>query len=78
MTERTAYVDQMKNYENSYERMWVEIARADRRRDEALKIVDAARNLVIALEHDFGTGATVVSIRTHDAFNRLRSRLADL
>lgn len=78
MTERTAYPDQMKNYEDSYKRMWEEIALARRQRDDALKMVDVARDLVIALEHDFGAGTTVASIRTHDAFNRLRSRLADL
>jgi hypothetical protein len=77
MTERTA-PDQMKNYENSYKRMWEAIAHADRRRDEALKIVDVARDLVIALEHDFGAGTTIASIQTHDAFNKLRSRLRDL
>lgn len=68
----------IKNYEASYSRMWGEIGRARKERDDALKLIDVARDLVISLEHDFGDGTTKVSLKTNDAFNRLRSRLADL
>lgn len=69
--------DQIKNYENSYKSLWEEINRTRKQRDDALKMVDVARDLVVALEHDFGAGTTVASLRTHDAFNRLRSRMFD-
>ena len=64
-------------YEKSYKRMWDDIARARKERDDALKIVDVARNLVVALEHDFNAKTTVASAYTHHAFDILRSRLAD-
>ena len=70
--------DRMKNYEQSYKRMWLDIERIRKQRDEAMKFLDLTRDLIIALEHDFGDGATKASIQTHDAFNRLRSRMADL
>lgn len=65
-------------YEKSYKSMWGEIERARKERDDALKIVDVARDLVIALQHDFDARTTVASLVTHNAFNKLSSRLADL
>lgn len=64
-------------YERSYKSMWDEIARARRERDQARGLADAARDLVLALDHDLQSGETKVSVRAHDAFNRLASRLDD-
>jgi hypothetical protein len=69
--------DEIENYEKSYTSLWGEIERARRERDNAKKMIDVARDLVIAIEHDLRGGTTVVSLKTHDTFNRLRSRLAD-
>lgn len=68
----------IKVYEASYKRMWEEIGRARQERDRALNALDAAHDLAIALGHDFQTGTTVASLKTHDAFNALRSRLRDV
>jgi hypothetical protein len=67
--------EQIKNYERSYQSMWDEIARARRERDNALKIVDATRDLIIALEKDFSDGTTKTSFDTSNKFNLLRSLL---
>ncbi len=53
--------------------MWGEIEKVRRERDDALELADVARDLVIALEHDMGSGDTKVSLATHTAFNKLRS-----
>lgn len=70
--------ERIQNYEDSYKRLWLEVERARKQRDDALKMIDVARDLILTLEYDFGAKTTVASARTHDAFNQLRSRLADL
>lgn len=69
--------ERMKNYEQSYKSMWDDIGRARRDRDNALKAVDGARDLIMSLRHDMGDETTKVSLRTMDALNKLQSRLSD-
>lgn len=69
--------DEIENYERSYKSMWDEIFRVRKQRDDVVKFDDVARDFILAFERDLHAGKTVISIQTHDAFNRLRSRLVD-
>ena len=68
--------ERLRACQDSYEAMWKEVARARLERDKCTAMIDAARDLIIALDRDMGDGnETKVSRHTLDAFNKLKTGL---
>ena len=72
--EADRWASEKKNFERSYKSMWDEIYRLRAARDKVHQPGDAARDLVLALEFEFGDGLKV-SERVFTAYVALAGTL---